>query len=81
VRGFLVLRELDFAPVLKRLSVPVLVSHNLKDTFILPAMSEYILANCKAARASWFEDVGNGTFLEAPDRFNEELNRFALTVR
>lgn len=81
VRGFLVQRELDFAPVLKTLSVPVLVSHGLEDTVVLLAMSEYILANCRTARASWFEDVGHGTFLEAPDRFNEELIRFARTVR
>jgi pimeloyl-ACP methyl ester carboxylesterase len=77
VRGFLVQRELDFAPVLKNLTVPVLVTHGRQDTVVLPAMSEYILANCKAARASWFDDAGHGPFLEAPDRFNEELICFA----
>jgi pimeloyl-ACP methyl ester carboxylesterase len=68
VRGFLVQRELDFAPVLKRVTVPVLVTHGRQDTVVLPAMSDYILVNCKAARSSWFEDVGHGPFLEAPDR-------------
>jgi pimeloyl-ACP methyl ester carboxylesterase len=40
-------------------------------------MTDYILANCKAARASWFEDAGHGPFLEEADRFNEELIRLA----
>jgi non-heme chloroperoxidase len=77
VRGFLVQRELDFAPALKSLTVPVLVTHGRRDTVVLPAMSEYVLANCKAARASWFEDVGHAPFIEAPDRFNEDLIRLA----
>jgi non-heme chloroperoxidase len=55
----------------------VLVTHGRKDTVVLPAMSDYILANCTGARASWFDGVGHGPFLEAPDRFNEELDHFA----
>jgi non-heme chloroperoxidase len=55
----------------------VLVSHGRKDTVVLPAMSDYIMANCKAARPSWFDAVGHGPFLEEPERFNEELIGFA----
>jgi non-heme chloroperoxidase len=81
VRGFLAQREVDFASVLKGLTVPVLVTHGRQDTVVLPAMSEYILANCKAARASWFDGVGHGPFLEEPGRFNEELIRFTGECR
>ena len=77
VRGFLVQRDVDFAPVLRNVTVPILVTHGRKDSVVLPAMSEYVLANCRAARVSWFDDVGHGPFLEEPDRFNDELIRFA----
>jgi pimeloyl-ACP methyl ester carboxylesterase len=39
-------------------------------------MAEYILAHCRAARASWYDGVGHAPFLEAPDRFNRELSDF-----
>jgi non-heme chloroperoxidase len=81
VRGFLVQRELDFAAVLKGLTVPVLVTHGRADTVVLPAMCDYIVANCRTARASWFDGVGHGPFLEQPDRFNNELAHFAKETR
>ena len=77
VRGALIARELDFAPVLESLTVPVLVSHSRADTVVLPRMSETILDHSKTARASWFEGVGHAPFLEQPARFNAELAAFA----
>jgi pimeloyl-ACP methyl ester carboxylesterase len=77
VRGALIQRELDFAPVLEAITLPVLVTHGRADTVVLPAMAEYILHHCKTAKASWFEGVGHAPFLEAPERFNSELRNFA----
>jgi pimeloyl-ACP methyl ester carboxylesterase len=77
VRGSLIQRQLDFAPVLRAINVPVHITHGLSDTVVLPAMSEYIMGNCAGATASWFEGVGHAPFLEEPERFNRELAAFA----
>jgi non-heme chloroperoxidase len=78
VRGAMAQRELDFAPVLDGISLPVLVTHGRSDSVVLPAMSEYILSHCRTARPSWYDGVGHAPFLEEPQRFNDELKRFAL---
>ena len=49
------------------------------DTVILPAMAEHILTTCPVAEPSWYDGIGHTTFLEDPDRFNQELA--ALTRR
>jgi pimeloyl-ACP methyl ester carboxylesterase len=80
VRGALLQRELDFASLLERITVPVLVSHGGSDTLVLPAMADYILNHCKTAEVSWYEGVGHAPFLEEPLRFNTELKRFAMSA-
>jgi pimeloyl-ACP methyl ester carboxylesterase len=80
VRGAMLQRELDFAPILEGITVPVLVTHGRADSVVLPAMADYILAHCKTAEASWFDGVGHAPFLEEPARFNAELKRFAASA-
>jgi non-heme chloroperoxidase len=70
-------RELDFAPLLQEIRVPLLVSHGRSDTVVLPSMADYILKHCKTAEASWYDGVGHAPFLEEPLRFNTELKQFA----
>lgn len=77
VRAALAQRELDFAPILEQIRVPVLVTHGRSDVVVLPAMADYILEHCRNADASWFDGVGHAPFLEDPARFNAELMRFA----
>lgn len=77
VRRALLQRELDFGPILEGITVPVLVTHGRSDTVVLPAMAEYILSHCKAAKVSWYDGVGHAPFLEEPMRFNSELKHFA----
>jgi non-heme chloroperoxidase len=81
VRGAMIQREVDFAPVLDTIRVPVLVTHGLSDTVVLPAMSELILQHCKGAQSSWLTGVGHAPFFEEPLRFNSELSRFARAAR
>jgi non-heme chloroperoxidase len=81
VRAAMIQRELDFASLLKDITVPVLVTHARSDIVVLPAMADYILTHCKSARASWFAGVGHAPFLEEPVRFNTELISFAKTTR
>ena len=78
VRGALFAREIDADDVLSRLSVPVLVTHGLADTVVLPAMGQHVLDVCPTATASWYEGVGHCPFLEAPARFDRELGDFAV---
>jgi non-heme chloroperoxidase len=80
VRGAMTQRELDFAPLLEEITVPVLVTHGRSDTVVLPAMADYILKHCKTAKASWYEGVGHAPFLEEPLRFNAELENFAKSA-
>jgi len=77
VRAALVQRELDSAPILEAITVPVLLTHGRSDSVILPAMTEYILQHCRTAEVSWFDGVGHIPFLEEPARFNTELMTFA----
>lgn len=78
VRGFLIQRELDFGSILAGITVPVLVTHGRADSVVLPAMGDYILAQCRTAKASWYDGIGHAPFLEASDRFNRELRDFVL---
>jgi len=80
VRAALIGREIDGAPQLAALRVPVLVSHGRADTVVLPQMSERILGCCKGARASWYDGGGHAPFLESPARFNAELAAFARSA-
>ena len=81
VRGALFARELDGDAVLSRPSVPVLVTHGLADSIVLPSMAEHVVEVCGTARASWYEDVGHLPFIEDSDRFDRELAEFAAHVQ
>ena len=76
VRQALLSRELDETDVLSQASVPVLVTHGRRDAIVLPSMAEYTLERCPAAVASWYDDSGHLTFVEATERFNRELAAF-----
>lgn len=80
VRAALIQRQLDFGPELEQCRLPVLVTHGMADTVVLPAMAAYALERCRTAEASWYEGVGHAPFLEAPERFNRELAAFARRV-
>ncbi|MDT0354075.1 alpha/beta fold hydrolase [Pseudonocardia charpentierae] len=73
VRAALLARHIDCDDVLAKLTVPVLVSHGMRDTLILPSMAEHVVSACPSAVASWYDDVGHAPFLERPLRFDREL--------
>ena len=81
VRALLLQRELDFATVLANLTVPVLVTHGRSDTVVLPTMANYIAQHCNGAQIAWYDGVGHAPFLEQPQRFNDELARFAAGMQ
>jgi pimeloyl-ACP methyl ester carboxylesterase len=81
VRGNLAAREIDDDPVLRTLTVPVLVTHGRADSVVLPAMAEHIVATCPGAEASWYDGVGHLPHIEAPERFNRELAELTRRAR
>jgi non-heme chloroperoxidase len=80
IRANLAAREIDGDDVLRRLTVPLLVSQGRADTLVLPAMAEHVLATCPTAEASWYDGVGHTPFLEEPERFNRELAELTRRV-
>jgi hypothetical protein len=73
VRGALLARRVDGEDVLRRLTVPVLVTQGCQDEVVLPSMAEHILGVCPTVVASWYDGVGHMPFLEDAERFNREL--------
>lgn len=70
-------KAIDFTPVIASLSVPILATYGTRDTVALPIAGEHIVAVCKHARGSFYEEAGHAPFLEYPERFNRELAAFA----
>lgn len=69
-------RPADYEEVLKKVSVPVLVTHGTEDQLVLVAMGRYTVSVVKGARGSFYDKVGHSTFWEDPARFNGELAAF-----
>ena len=61
---------------LRRVSVPVLISHGRLDTVVLPGAAEITADTISHARLSWFDDCGHSPFVEDAARFNDELAAF-----
>jgi len=79
VRKLLAGRPADYDDALRKLKVPVLVTHGDKDRISAVAMSEYTVGLVKASSLSIYSGAGHSTFFEQPARFDSEL--IALTRR
>lgn len=77
VRGWMLMRTLDFTDTLLRLDRPCRVIHGREDRVILPAMAEHIAAHVPAARLSWYDACGHTPHQEYAERFNTELAELA----
>ena len=80
VRGAMIQRELDFAPVLEATTLPVLVTHGRADTVVLPAMADYILEALQNRKGLVVRRRRHAPFLEEPSRFNAELKEFVTNA-
>jgi non-heme chloroperoxidase len=81
IRTNLAARAIDCDDVLRALTVPLLVSHGRKDSVVLPAMAEHVLATCPTAEPSWYDHAAHVPHLEEPERFNRELGALTRRVR
>ena len=61
---------------LRRVTVPVLITHGRRDSVVLPAAAEMTASTIPHARLSWFDDCGHSPFVEDATRFNAELAAF-----
>ena len=77
IRAHLLGRPAPYEDALKKLTVPVLVSHGSEDQVALVPMADYTARVVSHAESSIYEGVGHMPFWEAPARFNRELGEFA----
>lgn len=66
---------------LRKVRVPVLITHGRDDTVVLPRSVDMALTALPHARVSWFEGCGHSPFAEDPARFNRELLAFVETCQ
>lgn len=76
IRGHLLGRPALYEDALKKISVPVLVSHGSEDHVALAPMARYTASVVSHAQSSLYEGVGHIPFWEAAPRFNRELAEF-----
>jgi pimeloyl-ACP methyl ester carboxylesterase len=76
VRGYMGSRATPYEATLKRLRIPVLVTHGEEDKVVLPAVGRYTLKTVPGAKGSFYPGIGHSPFWEDPGRFNAELTKF-----
>jgi non-heme chloroperoxidase len=76
IRGHLLGRPAAYEDALKKITVPVLVSHGTEDRVALIPMARYTSGVISHAQSSIYEGVGHMPFWEAATRFNSELGEF-----
>jgi non-heme chloroperoxidase len=77
VRSHLLARPAPYEDGLKKIKVPVLVTHGLEDQVALIPTARYTVSVVPHARSSFYERAGHMPFWEDAPRFNRELAEFA----
>jgi len=78
VRSHMSGRPTPYDDALRKLSVPVLVTHGEKDQIVLPAVGHYTASDAPKAEASFYPEAGHMPFWEDAARFNSELAAFVI---
>ena len=73
VRGYMANRATPYEATLKRLKIPVLVTHGEEDKVVLAAVGQYTLRTVPGAKGSFYSSIGHSPFWEDAERFNKEL--------
>jgi pimeloyl-ACP methyl ester carboxylesterase len=76
IRGHLLGRPAPYEDALKKITVPVLISHGMEDRVARLAMVDYTISVVPRAQTSLYEHVGHMPFWENAPRFNRELVAF-----
>lgn len=78
IRLHMLHRPALYEDALKRIKVPVLVTHGMEDRVGLLPMARYTVSVVPNARSSFYEAVGHMPFWEDTPRFNRELAEFVI---
>lgn len=81
VRLSLLGRAADYAPQLRALDIPVLVTHGQRDKLVNQSLSQRTASLAPGARLSVYDEIGHSPFWEDAPRFNRELAELARSVR
>ena len=76
VRRHLMHRPAPYEATLRKITVPVLVTHGMEDRVALVPMARYTESVVAHAQVSLYEGVGHMPFWEDAPRFNRELGEF-----
>jgi non-heme chloroperoxidase len=76
VRRHLLHRPADYEATLRKITVPVLVTHGMEDRVALVPMARYTESVVANAQVSLYEGLGHMPFWEDAPRFNRELGEF-----
>ena len=80
VRAYMASRATPYEATLKRLRIPVLVTHGEEDQVVLPAVGRYTVQTIPGAKGSFYAGVGHSPFWEDSERFNAELAVFVTSA-
>jgi len=69
-------RPLAEEAVMKAIDIPVLIVQGADDRVVNPTVADYTHALIPGSTLSLYPGVGHSPFLEAPERFDEELSAF-----
>lgn len=70
----------DYRPVLPQIHVPTLLCFGADEKLVPVAAGEHLQKTMPNARLVVFENSSHCPFLEEPERFNEEVNRFIQSL-
>lgn len=76
IRGYMLKRPQPYEEALKKITVPVLVSHGLEDRVALLSAARYVASVVPHARTSFYAGIGHMPFWEDTPRFDRELANF-----
>ncbi len=71
-------RPTPYEETLKRITVPVLITHGAKDQVVKPWMARYTASAVPKSQTSIYKGIGHSPFWENASRFNRELAAFVM---
>jgi pimeloyl-ACP methyl ester carboxylesterase len=80
VRDHMLRRTTPYDEALRKVKVPVLITHGEKDQIVIPAMAQYTASVIPHAKISLYADSAHMPFWEEAPRFNRELSFFVRNL-
>jgi pimeloyl-ACP methyl ester carboxylesterase len=72
--------KLDLTHEIRKIAVPALVICGAEDKMTTPDLSRQITESISGAKLCLIEGAGHMVMMERPKEFNEDLNKFALSI-